>query len=291
MDKSAYPQIHNVSPKPPFNIEKWRETALKIKMAGRQYDEYSNRELVDIFTQDWDLQEKDSFHRWLDYNRTQQNQYKRGQRTMEKMAYDFQSANKEEQLKELKKKLRGRVNSAEKLLNKILDEGLLAGGEEKALYISRILQKLKEEITMLRRPELIEARSNRAIRIIKNAGLDEVANRLQTNFDQLGMVRVAELDIASVQSEIKSELDIFNYGIHLSRLMGIKNQLEQLGRHSEAGTILEIIKKELSSLDGIHKKLVDVYTTLGQIPLERRQEERGPTKPTIEKPKERLPNI
>lgn len=273
MKTQAYPQIHNITPKRPFNVAKWREIALKIKMAARQYEDYTTSELVDYFTKDWDFQEREHFKNWFDYNTDYQGyRYKRGQSmNTEKVAYDFQSSRKEEDLRELKKKLRSRITSAEKLLTKMLDEGLLVGSEEKAIYISRILQKLKEEINLLRQPQLIQGRCTRVIRIARKAGLDEVANTLYITADTLDktIIRVGEAGLSQVLEAIKTELDAFNYGLHLNRLMDIKKQLESLGRHSEAGSILEIIKKELNGIDGIHKKLVDVYTSLSQIPKSR----------------------
>ena len=68
--------------------------------------------------------------------------------------------------------------------------------------------------------------------------------------------------------DIRKELDAFNYGVHLDRFMKIKRQLEGAGRHSEAGLIVDVIKKELSNLDGIHKKLVEIYSSLSTVPAE-----------------------
>lgn len=288
-ERKAYPQWYNMAPEPAYNLTKWRDMAHKIQIAARQYDEYSNRDLVQFFTDDWDYQEREHFRRWLKYNEQEQPyQHKRGQSmATSKVAYDFQATQKEEQLSQLKKKLRGRINSAEKLLNKMLDEGLLAGTEEKAIYIGRILQKLKEEIGLLRRPELMQARSERAMRLIRKAGLDEVAYQLTADITPDKLIKVAEDDLSSVLSNIKVEIDAFNYGVHLNRLMEIKAQLEKMGRHSEAGDILDIIKKDLNDIDGIHKSLVEVYTSLGQIP---RQEQRREERPPMSAPAPQAPS-
>ena len=281
-ERKAYPQWYDTTPKPAYNLGKWRDMAHKIQIAVRQF-EHPERDIVNYFTDDWDYQEREHFRRWLKFNEAEQpQQYKRGQSmTTSKVAYDFQATQKDEQLSQLKKKLRSRVDSAEKLLNKMLDGGLLAGSEEKAVYIGRILQKLKEEIGLLRRPELMQARSQRAIRLIRKAGLDEVAHQLTADIEPKTLIKVAEDDLSSVLSDIKVEIDAFNYGVHLNRLMEIKAKLEKMGRHSEAGEILDIIKKDLNDIDGIHKGLVEVYTSLGQIPRQEQRRETAPSRPAM----------
>jgi len=278
MEKEAYPMGFRGVPKPAFNLKKWKETAIKVKMAARQYKEHSTDELIEHFTQKWDFQEQNSFKDWWRLTQT-----KRGQlnMSMEKTAYDYNAANQEGQLNELKKKLRSRINSAERLLNKMIDEGLLAGNTEKALYISRILQKLKEEVNLLNRPQLIEARHNRASGIFRKAGLVEIADimagssSIVSSFGKTPLTKTAAEetsgDISSVMEMIKDELDAFNYGVHLDKMMKIRGHLLALGRNSEADIVLDIIKKELDDIDGIHKKLVEVYTSLGQVPRRRNQ--------------------
>jgi len=276
MEKEAYPAGFRGAPKPPFNLKKWKETSIKIKMAARQYKDYSTKDLIEHFTQRWDFQEQNSFKDWWKLTQT-----KRGQSnmSMEKTAYDYNAASQEGQLNELKKKLRSRVSSAERLLNKMIDEGLLAGSNDKALYIGRILQKLKEEVNLLSRPQLMEARHNRASGIFRKAGLVEIADimvgsvSIIASFGKTPITKVASEepkgDIASIMEMIKEELDAFNYGVHLDNMMKIRSHLTALGRNSEADIVLDIIKKELDDIDGIHKKLVEVYTSLGQVPRKR----------------------
>jgi hypothetical protein len=286
MKKEAYPQTFCRVPHEPYNIEKWKKAALKINVASREYKEHSLDNIIDHFTREWVYHEAEAFKRWMDYN----HRYKKGQdMTMQKVAYDFGATQKEERLGDLKKKLRSRVSSAERLLNKMMDEGLLGGNTEKAIYIGRILQKLKEEINLLQRPQLIEARHKRATRTIRKAGLIEIAALLDENiqliagFDKVPFIKKAQFKegIVPVLEAIKEELDIFNYGTHLRKLMSIASQLDEMGQHSESGMVIDIIKKELDGLDSIHKKLVDVYTAIGQIPRQRAPE---PAQPRIEKP-------
>ena len=218
---------------------------------------------------------------------------------MQKTAYDYNTAHKDDRLTDLKKKLRSRVHSAEKLLNTMTDEGLLGENVEKAVYIGRILQKLKEEVSLLKRPELLEARHKRVRTILAKAGLDEVANiiggniQLVAEFKQQPLIKTAQdFDLKGVLEDIRSELDAFNYGTHLDKFMQIKRRLEGAGYRSEANMVTEIVKKELSNLDGIHKKLVELYTSLSQIPSqgrekpEREMKRERPVEKEIEFPEE-----
>jgi len=282
----AYPQMSFRTPDEPYNLERWKKAALKINVASREYKEYSLDNIIDHFTREWVYHETEAFKRWMDYN----HRYKKGQdMTMQKVAYDFGATQKEERLNELKKKLRSRVSSAERLLNKMMDEGLLGANTEKAIYIGRILQKLKEEINLLQRPQLMEARHKRTTTIIRKAGFTEIAELLDENiqlitgFNGAPLIRKAQFKegITPVLEAIKEELDIFNYGTHLRKLMSIASQLDEMGQHSESGMVIDIIKKELDGLDAIHKKLVDVYTAIGQIPRQRTPE---PAQPRIERP-------
>lgn len=289
--REAYPQGFKYAPKEPFNLKKWKDTALKIRMAMREYPEHSPSDVLTHFVNKWDYQEREAFRKWWHYNQTRQGQQSM---SMTKTAYDYSSADKEQKLNELRKKLRSRVNSAERLLNKMIDEGLLGGNEDKALYIGRILQKLKEEINLLKRPQLMEARHNRARRICRSAGLTELSDILRgsvdiiASFGQEKMVKMAaEGDVGRALQLIKSELDTFNYGEHLETFMQIRSELLAAGRHSEASMVVDIIKKELSNIDGIHKKLVELYTNLSQIPRERKEPKTEVTKsrePRIERP-------
>jgi hypothetical protein len=96
-------------------------------------------------------------------------------------------------------------------------------------------------------------------------------------------------DLSGAMEMIKDELDIFNYGVHLDKMMKIRGELLADGRNSEADTILEIIKKELDDIDGIHKKLVEVYTSLGQVPRQRKQVSK-PVEPRME-PRVEMPRM
>lgn len=289
MDRNAWPQGYRAQPKEEFNLDKWKDTALKITMATRQYgDEYSSTDIMNHLLQDWDYQEKDHFKQWWRYNQQHSRPlYSKGQDNMTiKTAYDYNTAHKDERLNDLKKKLRSRCTSAEKLLNTMMDEGLLGNNEEKAVYIGRILQKLKEEVNMLKRPALIEARHKRVKTILRKAGFDELANivadsvNIVSEFRKRPFVKIArsDFDLKGVLEDIRTELDAVNYGTHLERMMSIKAKLEGAGRHSEAGMVVDIIKKELSNLDGIHKKLVELYSSLSAVPRsnEPREKHQGP---------------
>lgn len=293
MDKEAYPQGFRYPPKEPFNLKKWQDTALRMRIAAREYPEYTPNQILRHFTREWEFQEKEGFKNWWRHQQTKQGQQ---ETQMKKIAYDYNSANKEQELNDLKKKLRSRINSAEKLLNRMLDEGLLGESEEKALYISRIIQKLKEEINTLRRPKLLEARHKRVSAIFRKAGIGELADimsgsaKLAAASEQQPFVKTAadDGDLSVAMNLIKEELDTFNYGEHLEKFMRIRSELTTAGRHSEAQQIVDIIKKELNNIDGIHKKLIEVYSSLGSVPQRRapesRQEKRQPMEPEIQRP-------
>jgi len=292
--KFAYPQNYGIRmPDATFDTKKWKEVAFKIAIAMRRFADHTEQEVVGHFTRDWDLQEQDHFKAWLKY---QKKTAKKKDKPMRKVAYDFQSGQGDDKLSTLKKKLRSRVNSAERLLNQIMDEGLL-GDDNKGLYIGRILQKLKEEISTLRRPELINARHNWAGKMLRKAGFIEGAEIVENSTKIVAemqekesihfVVKTAQADVSNVMGLLKAEIDAFNYGKHLEALYQIATALREMGRHSEADDVIVIIKKDLANVDGVHKKLVDVFTRMGQIPTSPSQQEeaKSPSAPQIESPR------
>ena len=106
MNRKAWPQGHRAQPKEEFNLDKWRDTALKITMATRQYgDEFSSTDIVNHLLADWDYQERDHFKKWLKYNRQNSKPlYSKGQNnmTMQRAAYDYNTAHKDERLNDLR---------------------------------------------------------------------------------------------------------------------------------------------------------------------------------------------
>lgn len=271
MDKLSYPQgYYFKQPDSPYNLKKWKETAMKIEAAVRRYRGYYDRDqILEHFAKDWDKKEREHFQRWLTYNK----KYKRGSAMANtKVAYD-PFGNKEQRLTELKSKLRSRINSVERLLNTMADEELL--DPQQLLYIGRVLQKLKEEITMLRHPQMVEACCKKATVLLKKAGFTEGVELLNDDFRFAAPIKkiaqVSQDQIQPVIDALKHELDIFDYAKHLRTLMNIAHKLDDIGRHSEANEIINVIKKDLNGLDSIHKRLAEVYLAIGQIPVERKE--------------------
>jgi len=185
------------------------------------------------------------------------------------------------QLDDLKKKLRSRVRSIERLTDQLIDQQLLGPGEEgkqKGVYISRILQKLKEEIDLLRRPDLIDARHARTIALLQRCGYADIAARLQGSrriiAQHSGLVKTAQAgetrhnNVDQAIQAVRAEINTLSYTRHLHNLYEILTFLDQQGRGSEVDAIAKVIRDDLPSLEGITKKLTDVFTALGRLPLE-----------------------
>lgn len=291
MDREAYPQNYGFrTALPAYDTKKWKALAIKVGIAVRKYrGEHTEADIVAHFTGDWEREERDDFKSWLKYQQKNKTRisypkYSKKEKRMQKVAYDFGSGQKDEQLKELKKKLRSRINSAERLLTNIMDEDLLED-PSKGVYMGRILQKLKEEVSVMRRPQLMTARHNRAKKILTKAGFSEGVELLDQNIELIEasqipcMIKIADTDVSAIMTALKGEIDAFNYGKHLSSLYEIAQSLKNAGRHSEADQVITVIKKDLADIDSIHKKLVEVYTALGSIPSEPR---RQPAEPELE---------
>lgn len=190
---------------------------------------------------------------------------------------DFQ---KTTHLDELKKKLRSRIRSIERLTDQLVDQQLLGSGvegKEKAVYISRILQKLREEVDLLDRPELIDGRHARAIKQLRRLGYTDAVTFLERSRSVIaqhsGITKTAQtapsrgLDTAI--RAIRQEINDLSYTKHLHTLYEVLTFLDERGRGSEVDIVAKVIRDELPGLENITKKLTDVFTALGRLPLEK----------------------
>ena len=272
MQKISYPQGLWTTPEEPFNLKKWNETLKKIILMTRKYrGHYSRDDIVKQLIKQWEKEEQEHFQQWLKYKE----KYERGCFMNMKMASYDPYGDKEQGLVDMKSKMRSRITSIERLFTTLLDEALIE--KEKALYIGRILQKLKEEINVLESPKLVAACQEKARTLLNKVGFVEASSLLSVQYESRQLVRTAQtaVEASTIQpiiTKIKEEIDQFNYAEHLRKLMAVALELDKIGRHSEANDVIEVIKKDLDSVDAVHKKLSEVYLTLGQIPLQKKQE-------------------
>lgn len=206
MDKIAYPQGFNF----PVdlrkgNLEEWESLFRRIQLQKRSFPDYPIDVILDKYTEKWNERDKYDFIQWFKMKeRGEDKLYKKFQKeyNMERYAATIDLGS-EERLKQLRRKLRSRIDSADKVLQRIYEEGLLGEdpkSAQKVEYLSNILQKLKNEILTLRRPELVVARFKRASILFKKAGIDESASIL-------GNIEVKRVLKTAVFTELVPQLE------------------------------------------------------------------------------------
>lgn len=277
-DRQAYPMgVPSVIPYKKVDIKKWRNMRQQVDLAKRAYADYSTEEIVKAYTHKWNPDEAERFAKWYRFYETgQHNKYKKyAMRVpLKKIAYDF-SGTKDDQLIELKRKLRSRVNSIEKLFNQVVDNQLIGTGAEsdkKVTYLSRILHKLKEEINTLHSPNLLEAVQTKAAKVFSDNGMVQIANMLDEGIRTVqgyGFPRTTKQGQQRDESNrvldmLKTALQQTNYRTHLKRMYDIMVVLEKLGRTSDADLAARVIREDLDSLEKMNKRLTEIYTALSK---------------------------
>lgn len=283
MRKEAYPQGFYFDKELGIKaerLEKWEKLYRNIQLTLRSHPEYELEVVIDKYIKGWEGSERQDFRQWFKMKQGGGDRlYKRfsGESQMKKYAVIDLGA--DEALKEMKKKLRSRIDSAEKILQKMHDEGILGFGTEtvkKVEYLSNIMQKLKNEILTLRRPELVTARCNRAIAILRTGGVDESAEILEeakivfANHHYQGLVKVAASDIGPILPQLEQIRDhlVKETGVlSFDRVKNLTKIIDFFDQHNLTYTdpLKKAINTLLKPLESASNDLFEVISMLSKV--------------------------
>jgi len=287
MEKKAYPQVVDfwVQENPRGHLDKWEQIRKRVLLSKRSYPNYSIEDIISKYTKEWPEKEKYDFIQWFDLkNHGDDKKYK---------SFEIQSSNEgynmtrfantidvtsDEKLKELRQKLRNRINSADKILQRIYDLGLL-GTDDKATqkveYLSNILQKLKNEILTLKRPELIVARHNRVTKLFKKAEFFEVADFLQGSKEIVAEFRgKREIKAQAISPEVIMQIEkvkeiLIKEAAILSfdRIKNLIKVIDFLDKHNLSYTdpLKKAINTLLKPLDSSSNDIYEVISNLNKL--------------------------
>lgn len=286
MKKKAYPQVVNfwVKENPRGHLDKWESIRKRILLAKRSYPEYSIQDIISKYAKEWPEKEKYDFIQWFDLkDHGDDKKYKSFEVQSNKEYNMIRYANtidvtSDEKLKDLRQKLRNRVNSADKILQKIFDMGLL-GGDEKATqkveYLSNILQKLKNEILTLKRPELVVARHNRVTKLFRKAGEFEAAdilqgsNRVIAEFQNRRRIEAQALSPELIAQVEKAKNVLIKESAILSfdRIKNLIKVIDFLDKHNLSYTdpLKKAINTLLKPLDSSSNDIYEVISSLNKL--------------------------
>lgn len=281
MHKEAYPQgfyfdkeLDTKAKRP----EKWEELYRNIRLTLRSHPEYELEAVIDKYIKGWDEADRQDFRQWFRMKQDGGDRlYKRfsGEGQMKKYAVIDLGA--DETLKEMKRKLRSRIDSAEKILQKMHDEGILGSGAEtikKVEFLSNIMQKLKNEILTLRRPELVTARCDRVITMLRTAGIDESAEILEeakTVFANRQMfIKTAASDVASILPQLEQIRDhlVKETGVlSFDRVKNLTKIIDFFDQHNLTYTdpLKKAINTLLKPLESASNDLFEVISMLSKV--------------------------
>lgn len=281
MHKEAYPQGFyfdkelDAKAKRP---EKWEELYRNIQLTLRSHPEYELEAVIDKCIKGWDEADRQDFRQWF---RIKQDGgdclYKRfsGEGKMKKYAVIDLGA--DETLKEMKRKLRSRIDSAEKILQKMHDEGILGSGAEsikKVEYLSNIMQKLKNEILTLRRTELVTARCDRVITMLRTAGIEESAEILEDAkvvfASRQMLIKTAASDISAILPQLEQIRDhlVKETGVlSFDRIKNLTKIIDFFDQHNLTYTdpLKKAINTLLKPLESASNDLFEVISMLSKV--------------------------
>lgn len=272
--KKAYPnQNWKAAPKKP-DIDKWKKTAIKMESFTRAYgQDYTFPQILFHFTKDWDMFERYGFKNWVRWT-------KRASNVMKKTAFKRTLfKDRVQQFTQKKKRLRSRINLVQKSLNDLIDSGLIQQQDSNKIY--KIISMLGFEAMKIQTPKVAAARVMRSAKLLQKAGFSEGSQLLKEAaneflYDPVKIVKTAqpnEQEAVDLLRKIKREMDILSYSKHLDALFNIKKDLEKMQRVGDAEAIEKIIRDDLSVLEKLNKKLIEVYTNLSRVPLEISEQE------------------
>jgi hypothetical protein len=195
-----------------------------------------------------------------------------------------------------RKKLLNRISLVRKALHELMNSGLIDQQASNKIY--KIISMLEMEAMQVQAPKIAMARVKRASKQFDSLGFIEGSSILNLAIadlqDNTTLMKVAneesrgsQQEAVSLLRDLKKEMDLLNYGRHLDALYDIMKKLKKMGRSSDAEAVEKVIRDDLSSLEKLNKKLVDVYTSLSKVPLEMSEAEDI----AIEEPKSRPMNI
>ena len=279
-NKVAYPQgfffpvqMEDVSSRK----KNWESLFKRIQIQRRSFPEYSLSALLNKYTEGWDEKEKYDFIQWFKMKSAGEDKlYKKFEVTSEKEHHMERYAqvinlSQDDQLKQLRKKLRSRVESADKILQKIFEEGLLGVGKEnteKVEYLSNILQKLKNEILTLKRPALVVARCNRAAKIFRKAGIEEGASFLEEAMPTITITRTAVLtDIVPQLELIRDHLVKETKILSFDRVKNLTKIIDFFDNHelSYSEPLKKAINTLLKPLESASNDILEVISELNKL--------------------------
>lgn len=259
--------------------EKWEELYRNIQLTLRSHPEYELEAVIDKYIKGWNENDRQDFRQWFRMKQDGGDRlYKRfsGEGQMKKYAVIDLGA--DETLKEMKKKLRSRIDSAERILQKMHDEGILGSGAEtikKVEYLSNIMQKLKNEILALRRPELVTARCNRVITMLRTAGIEESAEILEEGKAIFAgrhqmLIKTAASDISSILPQLEQIRDhlVKETGVlSFDRIKNLTKIIDFFDQHNLTYTdpLKKAINTLLKPLESASNDLFEVISMLSKV--------------------------
>lgn len=295
--KVAYPAMEPIfSRTGKYDLAKWKSVASKMNSFSRIYgSNYTFPQILYHFTKDWDMFERFSFKKWYKWS-TSMKKASINDR-IQKFAYaDTLGQDRLSQFTTKRKKLLNRISLVRKALHELMNSGLIDQQASNKIY--KIISMLEMEAMQVQAPKIAMARVKRASKQFDSLGFIEGSNILNLAIadlqDNVALTKVAneesrgsQQEAVSLLRDLKKEMDLLNYGRHLDALYDIMKKLKKMGRSSDAEAVEKVIRDDLSSLEKLNKKLVDVYTSLSKVPLEMSEAEDI----TTEDPKSRPMNI
>jgi len=267
---------------PEVPIKEWKALAKQVelkllhskKLAGKQL---SANQIIDALPMEWSSKDREQFKHWFQHTYNIR-AFAAGESSMRRFAFypphgtneAQQSFDKQRQsiVKRIRK-LENEISQLYRSTTKSVEwsDPRYPTSQAKLEAIQGALHQVSVLLDALHTKEVTAAVLMRTARVLH--GIDPAVGKrfAEVMGEKKGIVAIATSnEAASIAADLKKELDIFNYGLHLRKLYSVYERLGKLGMTSLQEEVEELIQKNLTDVSSIYKKLSEIHSTLLKIP-------------------------
>jgi hypothetical protein len=285
MIKQSYQNYDN-APEffPEVPIKDWKSLAKQVeikylhskKLTGSQL---SINEIIDGSTPDWSSKDRERFKHWFQHTYNIRASAV-GETSMRRFAFypphgatEVQQTFDKQRLSIVKRirKLENEISQLYRSTAKTIEwsDPRYPTSQAKLEAIQGALHQVSVLLDALHTKEVTAAVLMRTARVLHGIDSDVGKKFAEVVGHAEGIVAIASSnEVAQIAADLKKELDIFNYGLHLRKMYNIYERLGKLGMTSLQEEVEELIQKDLTDISSIFKALSGIHSALLKIPNE-----------------------
>jgi hypothetical protein len=269
---------------PEIPLKDWRALAKQVelkhlhskKLTGQQLGVH---QIIDGLTPDWSSKDRQRFKHWFQHTYNIRASAV-GESSMRRFAlyppygaseaqqaFDKQRASIVKRIRKMENEISQLFRSTSKTIE--WSDPRYPTSQAKLEAIQGALHQVSVLLDALHTKEITAAVLMRTARVLHGIDSDVGKKFAEVVGHSEGIVAIASNnEVAQIAADLKKELDIFNYGLHLRKMYNIYERLGKLGMTSLQEEVEELIQKDLTDISSIFKALSGIHSALLKIPNE-----------------------